>query len=240
MRELMIHVERAVRPVRAGVLRKLRMRRELLAHLTTIFEEEKARVGDEPAALEAALRRFGDPAALTRELQETVPVVERLVNAPLPGSSGCIRSARPMPSLGGALTWGAGLAAVNVVAALSFVLTARQTDLITEAAGLTAVAATTFLFGFLLARMCEAISPAGGPRSWPRAAGFAVLATAALFVSSVLGSFYLTLDTRMAFERLPQRGGAVAFVVAGLAVSSFVIGRYKQSLHEWLSLDIGG
>src|SRR4051812_28661698 len=83
MKALMIHVERAVRPVRAGGKRKLAMRRELLAHLTAIYDEENARLGDETAALQAALARFGEPAQLTKELQETVPYVERFFNAPL-------------------------------------------------------------------------------------------------------------------------------------------------------------
>ena len=40
LRELKIVVERAVRPVRATIARKRRMREELLAHLMAIFEEE--------------------------------------------------------------------------------------------------------------------------------------------------------------------------------------------------------
>ena len=38
-------VERAVRPVQAGPTKKLRMREELLAHLTAIHEEELAHLG---------------------------------------------------------------------------------------------------------------------------------------------------------------------------------------------------
>ena len=73
MNELMVHVERAVRPVRARPARKLKMRQELLAHLAGIYDEELARRGDPAAARAEALRRFGDPAALTRELQDSVP-----------------------------------------------------------------------------------------------------------------------------------------------------------------------
>ena len=77
MKELMIQVERAVRPVQASPARKRRMRQELHAHLTGIFEEEKARGDDEPLALARALQRFGDPAELTRELQASVPLPDR-------------------------------------------------------------------------------------------------------------------------------------------------------------------
>ena len=76
--ELKRVVERAVRPVRARMGRKHRMREELLSHLTAIFEEEAARLGNEQAALEQAMRRFGDPRALTEQLQETVSRWDRL------------------------------------------------------------------------------------------------------------------------------------------------------------------
>jgi len=70
---LKIIVERAVRPVRASVFRKRKMREELLAHVVGAFEEEGARLGDERAALERTALRFGNPAEVTRQLQESVP-----------------------------------------------------------------------------------------------------------------------------------------------------------------------
>ena len=78
--QLQIVVERAVRPVRAGARRKDRMREELLAHLTGIYDQERARLGDETAAREEAARRFGDPAALTRGLQESLTGGDRLAH----------------------------------------------------------------------------------------------------------------------------------------------------------------
>ena len=57
------------------------MREELLAHLTAAFDEEAARLGDDRAALGRTLRRFGDPADLTRELQAAVPWLERVLFA---------------------------------------------------------------------------------------------------------------------------------------------------------------
>src|SRR5262245_34420824 len=77
MKELMVHVERAVRAVHASPARKRRMRQELLAHLTGLVEEEKARGGDEPQALARALQRFGDPSGLSQDLQASVPRLER-------------------------------------------------------------------------------------------------------------------------------------------------------------------
>lgn len=64
-------VERAVRPVRASEARKLQMRVELLGHLTGLYEEERARLGDD-AAFEAACARFGDPVDLSQELDRSV------------------------------------------------------------------------------------------------------------------------------------------------------------------------
>jgi hypothetical protein len=70
---LKIIVERAVRPVRASSSRKRKMREELLAHVVGVFEEESARLGDEPAAVERTALRFGNPAEVTSQLQESVP-----------------------------------------------------------------------------------------------------------------------------------------------------------------------
>jgi len=61
-------VERAVRPVRASRDRKLAMREELFGHLTAIYAEELKQQTDEQTAMAGALSRFGEPAALTAEL----------------------------------------------------------------------------------------------------------------------------------------------------------------------------
>ncbi len=66
------------------MVRKRRMRDELLAHLSAIYDEELARHNDPLAAVAAAGERFGSPAELTAELQATVPYLERLEAAPNP------------------------------------------------------------------------------------------------------------------------------------------------------------
>jgi hypothetical protein len=71
--QLKVLVERAVRPLWATTARKRRMREDLLAHLTAIFEEEAAKLCDERAALDRAAERFGDPVELSCELQRSVP-----------------------------------------------------------------------------------------------------------------------------------------------------------------------
>ena len=55
--QLKIMVERAVRPVRASISHKRKMREELLAHVSDVFEEE-ARLGDGPAAFTLVPRPF--------------------------------------------------------------------------------------------------------------------------------------------------------------------------------------
>jgi hypothetical protein len=49
------------------------MREELLAHVVGVFEEEWAKLGDDRAALERTAMRFGNPAEVTSQLQESVP-----------------------------------------------------------------------------------------------------------------------------------------------------------------------
>jgi WD40 repeat protein len=78
--ESKVVVERAVRPVRASMSRKRRMREELLDHLAAICEEELERLADEKAAVEQAKQRFGDPARLAEELQRSVPAGDRILS----------------------------------------------------------------------------------------------------------------------------------------------------------------
>jgi len=73
LQELKGVVEQAVRPVRATMARKRRMREELLAHLTAIFEEEVETLGDDQAALDQAKRRFGDSRELTGSFKRLCP-----------------------------------------------------------------------------------------------------------------------------------------------------------------------
>jgi hypothetical protein len=71
--QLKILVERAVRPICAGLRRKQKMREELLAHVTAVFEEELAGTGDEVEAVRRTADRFGDPRDLVGPLQSSIP-----------------------------------------------------------------------------------------------------------------------------------------------------------------------
>lgn len=84
MRDLRAHIEGIVHPIRATEGRKDRMREELLAHLTSAMAEEQSRGADEAGAAQRAVERLGDPVAVRRELQDSVPKWERVLFRPLP------------------------------------------------------------------------------------------------------------------------------------------------------------
>jgi hypothetical protein len=72
---------RIVRPIFAGIRRRSVMHEEILAHLCEAFKEELVSLNDEPAAADAARRRLGDVDELRRQLQASVPFLERLFYA---------------------------------------------------------------------------------------------------------------------------------------------------------------
>lgn len=73
---LKMHVERAVRPVKADVWRKLRIREELYNAICEICAEERPSAASDEEAIAAAIVRFGSPDSLTLELQQSVPRLE--------------------------------------------------------------------------------------------------------------------------------------------------------------------
>ena len=79
MTGLKIIVERAVRPVRVSNSHRRKFREELLAHVVGVFEEERARLDDDQTALERTALRFGNPAEVTSQLQQTVPAGDSIV-----------------------------------------------------------------------------------------------------------------------------------------------------------------
>ncbi len=121
MNELMVHVERIVRPVAATQRRKLRMRLELLMHLQEAVDEELC-CRDEQAAIEQANQRLGASDDLTADLQRTVPALERLLlhdfGQLYPDDHSKPRTARLMPALGEPIT----LAQKSALLNLGFVL----------------------------------------------------------------------------------------------------------------------
>ena len=253
MNEFMVLVERAVRPVQAGPKKLTRMREELLAHLVAIHEEELARLGDEPAARAEAIRRFGDPAALTAELQQTVTWTDR-IDARLnrvcgwrPGESAARYSARL-----------ALLLALVVLPWLPFTLAMAELGRLHDGAEpptaghlrlfaglLVFVPLVTFVLSMLTIRIRDAMFGAfGRKRSWRRVAGLAGLA---LLVFPVLGHLFFRvgfgnidiLADQLTATSLVASGTGYLFVPLYLVWFAWKTGPGQIRHVEWASLDIG-
>jgi hypothetical protein len=165
LRKLKIVVEQAVRPVEASVFCKRKMREELLAHVSDVFEEEAAKLGEEQAALERTALRFGNPVELTSQLQESVSasdVILRFVesSALQHGRSPYRRAVRN--------------ASVALFAfAVLFLSSNSWHASMTECPFILAVPVFVFCLTLLTDWMRQALDGAGG-RSWSRAALVAV------------------------------------------------------------------
>jgi ATP-dependent Clp protease ATP-binding subunit ClpC len=254
MKELAVLVERAVRPVRAGPARKLRMREELFTHLTGIFEEEKARLGGDAAALAEAARRFGDPAALTADLQASLTLGDRAAAALdrwfgwRPPESAARYSLR----LAGQvflflLPWfvfAATLSGMNHHPA------AGRPDAAVLVRGWAAMlvigTAEMFVFGWLYYRMRDALhGPPWAAKSRGRVAVSAALLALSVPVCAVALELATTLDPRMTFGIVDWPGvGAVCLM--GVAAAGFTLwlalrdgpGEIRHTI--WCCLDLRG
>jgi hypothetical protein len=76
--KLEAEVHQAIASLGAGSQRKQLIREELDAHLSEVYEEELARLGDPQLAAQATWRRFGDSEELRGQLQSSVPLLESL------------------------------------------------------------------------------------------------------------------------------------------------------------------
>ena len=254
MNEFMVLVERAVRPVQAGPKKLTRMREELLAHLMAVHEQELARLGDESAARAEAIRRFGDPVALTAELQQTVRWNDR-IDARLnrlygwrPGESAARYSARL-----------ALLLALVVLPWLPFALVTAgfrrphdgmvpMTAALLRLFGgvLVFVPLVVFVLSMLSIRMRDAMFGAfGARRSWRRVAGLAGLSLLAFPVLGLL-FFQVSLgNIDVMADQLTTTTSLVASVVGYLFVPLYLVwfawkaGPGQIRYAEWASLDIG-
>ncbi|MFO0849518.1 MAG: hypothetical protein U0871_13325 [Gemmataceae bacterium] len=245
MTELMILVERAVRPVRAAPGRKLRMREELLAHLTGIFEEEKARLGDDRAAQTRAAERFGDPAALTAELEDSLGVRDR-VAAALDRWFGW----RPPETAAGYMARLTSLAFFALLPPVLAILAAGVAfGVPSPFEGLPVLfvvgTADVFLFGLLYYKLRDAMH--GAPwaaRSRRRAAGYAALLVLLVPASAGLVSLPATLYTG-SIGTAGWWAEAAACGLLGVAVAGFITWlAWREGPAEirhtvWSSLDLG-
>jgi ATP-dependent Clp protease ATP-binding subunit ClpC len=232
-------VERAVRPIRAGTTRKRKMREELLAHVSAVFDEEAKLGGDEAAALVRTSQRFGNPAELTRQLQATVPAsdsaswfIEELIG--FPPREPALRLAARHAFLTGVLC------AVGL--AIMIVVIGRWDEWLTldrQAAILSPVYMGVLIFGASLLGhgMLQAFYGQDG-RNWPRvlaigaAAWLLVPGVTLVWCYALTGGFMSNL-----FEMWPLfLSGLLAPLVLLIAVRACI--SEIRHCEEWASLKI--
>jgi hypothetical protein len=238
LQQLKILVERAVRPVRASTSRKRKMREELLAHVSAVFEEEAKR-GDESAALAQTTQRFGDPAALTRQLQSAVPAGDRFpywieAFAGNPARESALRRGLRYAALTGAF---------SAIFLVCFTILSGYSDEWLTLARLPSLLAPVWM-GFLI--ICATILEEGmrqalfGPRGRDWLSVVAVGAAAWLLVPALLVGwcFALTGDVAASlFEVLPLFAtGLLAPLALVIIVNACV--KEIRYLDEWSSLKI--
>jgi hypothetical protein len=248
MKELMVYVERAVRAVHASLARKRRMRQELLAHLTNLVDEEKARGGDEQEALARALQRFGDPADLSRDLQASVPRLERWLSKLCfrgQGESGLRYGAR-IAALGAAIMF----VGLNLIPLVFVAAGAKWSDARVGLAELGVLAGYVFLSVLL----CHGVFRELAGR--PSAAS--LLRAAACGVGSMLAGVALVAGSYVAQPENPlwefilcypgnplalSAGAWFACMPLAVALAAVLVVRVERAMArghgDWASLEIG-
>jgi hypothetical protein len=246
--ELMKVVERAVRPVRADRRRKLRMRQELLSHLTALYVEERAKLGDDAAGFEEACRRFGDPSELSQELDRSVGFwgrwpwnEERLVEG-FERAIGYREDRSFAWHLGRAsfLSLGTGIFMACLVVLIAMAVPDRRLDW-DQAKGLLPVlfyvVATTFILHgsslLLVANFYDAERPRWARAFW-HAAGCAVGMTAVFY----LMYWAIQGDIRPLLWQLPIVAAVNASVPMGLIFAAWSSEKTARPHREWSRLQL--
>jgi hypothetical protein len=218
---LKILVERVVRPVRAGTVHKRKMREEFLAHVVGAFEEEAARLGDDRAALERTALRFGNPAEVTSQLQESVPASDR-------SGESALWLAAQLAAAFGAL----GFVPLGIII-LNHGLP-RGSDWLTVPVMMAFLA---FCSTLLTHRMRQSLfGPAG--RSWLRVGLVAAAAWMIIPVTAFAVGLAVTADIQSLWEVVPLTPHGVLAPVALVALVYVYFGSECRHDREWARLDI--
>jgi hypothetical protein len=244
----MAHVERAVRAVNASPARKRRMRQELLAHLTGLVEEEKARGGDERQALARALQRFGDPAGLSRDLQASVPRLERWLSQWFsrgPGETGLRYGARIA-----ALSAATVFVGLNLLPLIGVAAREKWSDARVGLAELGVLAGYAFLTVLLGHGVFRALAGRPGAASLLRAAAYGV-GTLLAGVALVAGSYVAQPENALWEFILRYPGNPLALsaevwfacMPLAVALAAVLVSRIERARArdrgDWSSLEIG-
>jgi hypothetical protein len=227
------------------------MREELLAHLTSIYEEELASRSDPAVARAEALRRFGDPAALTRALQDSVPALERILHTPIPGLNWMsaiqrLNARRPGESdshyaMRSAVWQGIVLTSAAVpfglirIAGSGWAL--GSSELGVMAGCLVALAVINSAFLYLVAGMARAVRGDLTPSALVRPAGYWAGAVAVGLASATV-SVRLLLGKENPHSRVLVVAVALAMVLLGIAAVVRLDAVMKRRQSEWTALEI--
>lgn len=251
---LMIHVEKAVRPIRAEESVKCRMREDLYAHLVQIYEDELHRQGDESQAVASACRRLGEPAQLTRELSGALTRAERFQGF----ISGRIRRRRHEP------LWRHAFRMAVQMVVWFVLLSATTIPVVTFLAGFvresphpldeTAVSILIRLliglgiwFGFIVGAMvmlstlmCRQFEGTTRfrPRSWSRAVSLTVLAFFAVLFAIFCLNYSVSGDLIDALNFIPQWWCLAGLTAAGFPWLCYLAAKEKDRSQPWTALQI--
>lgn len=245
LRTIRVGVERVVRPVVAGELRKLRNRNELLGHASDAFVEERARGAETLTAARAAIARLGDPAELTAELQNSVSLADRwsaavewAIRRPRGGSYA--RHAAWMACLmggmlAGLLTLGGLLASLGLgPPKLAFTIPMARTTVL-----LVWFYAATGAVGALVGgRVRDAMERAGNRLQW-KPIGLALVGGVAIWIVGVAAWPIVGAPAQWWSPRFAASWTTLSVVFAvSTVVLSWLDIRERRELETWLELEI--
>ena len=242
-KELKIVVERAVRPVRATIARKRKMREELLAHLVSIFEEEMQKAGDEQAALGQAKQRFGDVRELSGHIQGAIPRREwfsYLAERILLFRNGESALAHSMRVAGSMFLW---FATTLLVLPPVLLLRGRQHEIVRlelalVAAGI-AFAGLLFVMTLLGHSLRRVLFPKTCTRSLLTASFYVLLSAPVVPVLGFLLAWIATGDLAVGYAHFRFLWWSTVVVPVVLMAAVWQIVKDAQDDNDWARLEIG-
>jgi hypothetical protein len=234
-------VERAVRPVQATSSRKRKMREELLAHVTDVFDEEFASSHDEAIAMEKSAERFGNPAEVARQLQQSVSPWHRAYTwfdelmKPVPGDRPVVAALRASRNL---TTIMVGTMSLAMVLALGWTNFTEKLVLLSFLAPYAIVSAllsfSYLLLGILIRR--DWFAAARPSRLW------LAIYLAASPVPALLVPFVCAFFVGHMLDVPPHLESVVPFLPLVPAALYFATRQYHEDCEyarEWKSLQLG-
>ncbi len=242
LKELKTVVERAVRPVRATIARKRKIREELLAHLVSIFEEEMQRAGDEHAALDRAKQRFGNVRELSEQIQGAVPrrewfscFTERILLF-RDGESALAHAVRIAVAM---FLW---FAATLVLLPPVLLLRGRQHEIVRlelalVAAGI-AFAGLFFIMTLLGHGLRQALFPRTSARSFLTALLYVVSSAPVVPIFGFLLASIATCDLAVGYAHFHSLCWSMVVVPVILVAAVWQIAKDAQNDNDWACLEI--